>query len=244
MEVVQATNKQGGGVLAGLVGMVNGSFAAQREIQMLGEKEKIRNESYMHRGVTDIVKDKMKRQNEFDVAKQAHQVFGHDMVTDKETGKTSRVAKPNFRYGNLSYSAPSEYVGKLKEIVETKIEADRIKQENAAANLASKGAGKGKGKGKGNKKNTNNNDTPPPPGGGGAAVQSKPKGGAKTKTAGAKKTAAVKTTNDIPYSAATQAASAPKVKKAAAPKAAVSGFVPAQPGSKLAKATKSGKALS
>jgi hypothetical protein len=187
-EPVQAGNNSGG-FFKKVNNIASGIFKANQQKQWFDYTQDRKDEGVLHRYAAEGAAKKLDRQSEFDLAHKWVMTHGSDYVEDPMSKKKTRVTRKGVTAGRYNTgqadSSGETYGDKLikntelkQKIANTTLEARRLAAENKKKNTTKK---KNNGK---PPKNNNDNDTPPPPpsgGGGGAAVQSKPKGGAKTK---------------------------------------------------------------
>lgn len=232
-EPVQAGNNSGG-FFKKVNNIAAGIFKANQQKQWFDYTQNRKDESVLHRYAAETAAKKLDRKSEFDLAHNWVLTHGSDYVEDPKTKKRTRVTRKGVTAGRYNTgqadSTGETYGDKLikntelkKEIANTTLEARRLAAKNKKKTTTKKPSKKNNGK---PPKNNDDNDTPPPPPAGRMPIG----GGSKAK---AKRTAAA------PLETA-PTNTAPKVTK---PRVKTAGIVPAQPGSKLAKAAKSGKAV-
>jgi hypothetical protein len=214
---VNAGNNSGGlqrGIFGAALNALGQARRTEVRLHEFDYKENAKRETYLQRKAADQAGHVMKSK------------------TNEETAlKVARLHKdkPNFNYnganGSISYSIPSTYTEDMKKIAQTNQETERLKNERAREKTASSSE----------------------PGTGGT------KKGRSTKKAEATKNAddawaatAPSTPSRTTSNVTPPTVTAPKPRKPRASRApgAPSGFVPATPGSALAKVTKNGKAMS
>lgn len=227
---VQAGNSSGGlaaGIAGGLMALGKtrsrlAEFEYRENVKQQGfhEREGAKRETYLQRKAADNASHSLRVNTNEDAIKRVAQRHGKD--------------KPNFNFnattGNLSWGQPSNYAEKMLDIANTNLEAQRMRTENKDNKSAKETAPVG--------------ETPKA-----ARSTRKKKNAEVAEDAWAAKPpttpnpTASRTTSNIATPATPAKPTKPKTTKPRT-RSAASSFVPATPGSNIAKATKNGKAMS